>query len=375
MNSKRSFFFRILCLIFIPLLFFVSLELICRVWYKPGRAESKNIYEYDPQKVYRLKPSFNGATSGVPVRTNSFGYRSKEISVKKPSHTIRVLIIGDSISFGHGIPYEATYAEKLEQLLKQKHPELRFEVMNSAVPGNSAFQEYFDLERGIRLNPDIIFYQFVMNDVVEPYWVYRKFGGSGIDYHHIPDTAYYDYFLRQHSALYLLLRDAAARLKFKDPKGKNIEERAKRQEAYACENLVFKPQTHEILAAWNEYFVWANRIADLAKEKNIPLVLMATPFEFQFGLEEKMAIPQEKLKHFARIKKLPFIDLLKELQIEFKRKTGKNPWEASQQERVDFWRTYFLDGDHLNPQGHEITARMIFAIIDRAIDRALVVPF
>src|SRR5207244_4088085 len=41
---------------------------------------------------------------GVPVAINSLGLRGDEISVPKPPRTVRIVAVGDSITFGYGIP-------------------------------------------------------------------------------------------------------------------------------------------------------------------------------------------------------------------------------------------------------------------------------
>ena len=52
--------------------------------------------------------------------------------------------------------------------------------------------------------------------VVEPYLVYRRYGGTGKDYHEVEDIPYYDYLLSQSSALYLFLKDAITRRRSPD---------------------------------------------------------------------------------------------------------------------------------------------------------------
>ena len=102
----------------------------------------------DRDKVYALKRHLaDGTFMGAPVRTNSFGHRDREIPLRKPENGVRVVAVGDSVTFGHGVRAEQAWPERLEQRLAARYPSLAVEVVNTAVPGNSPFQEYYDLER------------------------------------------------------------------------------------------------------------------------------------------------------------------------------------------------------------------------------------
>ncbi len=59
---------------------------------------------------------------GVPVTINSYGLRGGEISTPKPPNTVRIVVVGDSITFGYGIPVESTYAKVLEKRLNNNAP-------------------------------------------------------------------------------------------------------------------------------------------------------------------------------------------------------------------------------------------------------------
>src|SRR5260370_1025014 len=75
---------------------------------------------------------------GVPVAINSLGLRGDEVSVPKPPRTIRIVAVGDSITFGYGIPVEDTYAKILERCLNQGvFGGARYEVLNGGTLGGS----------------------------------------------------------------------------------------------------------------------------------------------------------------------------------------------------------------------------------------------
>jgi len=117
----------------------------------------------------RLAPNYRGWFAGVRVETNSLGLRdSREYRLEKPRGTFRILVLGDSVTFGHGSVYEHTYPYLAEQLLKQWRPDVRWEVWNAAEPGYNTGQELAQLyEVGPAYNPDLVIVGFYGNDVID----------------------------------------------------------------------------------------------------------------------------------------------------------------------------------------------------------------
>ncbi len=54
---------------------------------------------------------------GVEVKVNSKGLREYEYDYEKPPNTYRILVLGDSITFGWGVAFEKTYSKILEKKL------------------------------------------------------------------------------------------------------------------------------------------------------------------------------------------------------------------------------------------------------------------
>ncbi|MBI4974099.1 SGNH/GDSL hydrolase family protein [Candidatus Roizmanbacteria bacterium] len=93
------------------------------------------------------------------VTTNSLGYRDHEFG-KKSTDTYRILTVGDSFTFGHGIENNnETYPKKLEKYLNMKGKKV--EVFNVAVRGYSPDQEYRQIvNKLLFLEPDMIIWNF-----------------------------------------------------------------------------------------------------------------------------------------------------------------------------------------------------------------------
>lgn len=118
------------------------------------------IYEPDPLLYWRLQPNQQCFTkvNHEPVRINSHGTRGPEFAVPKPAGTFRVLMLGDSRTFGWGLPEEATYARLVEQGLREKAPAGRpVEVINAGVNAWSYSQMLVFLrERALAWEPDAV---------------------------------------------------------------------------------------------------------------------------------------------------------------------------------------------------------------------------
>jgi len=96
---------------------------------------------------------------------NADGFRGREYGVGK-SDAIRIIVLGDSVTFGRGVPLESTYARLLEDRLNaEERGGLRYEVLNLAVGGyNSRQQLEFYKTKGRQYEPDLLVIGFVLND-------------------------------------------------------------------------------------------------------------------------------------------------------------------------------------------------------------------
>ena len=364
------------------LLFFACAELLAGLAYEPEAIRYEGIFEYDADRVYRLKPSFRGEMKEQAIATNSFGHRDTEIPIAKAPDTLRVVLIGDSVTFGPRVNPEHTFGEVLEDQLNSARAPQRVDVINAGVPGYSAFQEYYQLEAALELEPDLIVLQAIPNDVTEPYRIARRFGGSGKDYHDVEDMPYYHFVLSQRSAFYLFLRDMWARVLFADASGEHIQEKAIRREKYWVADLVHKSQHPEIRERWKAYLHWLENTVTLARDNGVPLILMVTPYRLQFPLPPRLAHPQKILRDFAAERGLVFVDLLAELHAEFARSRGEGQDGAAlgrfivgERERdragmARFWNDYFLDHAHLNAAGHRYVSALLYPLVADSLDGA-----
>ena len=101
----------------------------------------------------------------LEMRTGAHGFRFPEGPWKKPAGALRILVIGDSVSFGVGVPPDSIFSAVLERRLRDIEPTV--EVINMGVAGYLASEEMIILRRlGLDREPDILIWQLHLNDLI-----------------------------------------------------------------------------------------------------------------------------------------------------------------------------------------------------------------
>jgi lysophospholipase L1-like esterase len=101
----------------------------------------------------------------ILYQMNSYGLRDNEFSLDK-KNTYRIIILGDSYTFGWGVPIENTYPKVLESLLKEKiYP---IQVINAGIFGYNTQQEVLFFKKELlKLKPDLVIIGFfILNDTL-----------------------------------------------------------------------------------------------------------------------------------------------------------------------------------------------------------------
>jgi len=99
------------------------------------------------------------------VSSNSKGFRGPEILDPLPEGTVRVVCLGDSITFGHCVEDEETYPAVLQELLSRQG---RFEVVNGGVPALASELTLRKLlNDALPLSPHIVVVCVGPNDLVD----------------------------------------------------------------------------------------------------------------------------------------------------------------------------------------------------------------
>jgi hypothetical protein len=158
------------------LLSMVLLAVAIEIWTRATWNEHKGtpgFFLSDPARIQRLSPGYRGWFGGVPVTINRLGFRDdREYALEKSPRTFRILVLGDSVTFGDGSVNEHTYPFLLELKLKAWRPDIDWQVWNAGVPGYNTSQELAHLlEEGPRFRPDLVVVGFFENDFVGNYKV------------------------------------------------------------------------------------------------------------------------------------------------------------------------------------------------------------
>jgi lysophospholipase L1-like esterase len=135
---------------------------------------SGNFFLPDPVLPFTLPNNFTGLMQAYygdysqTVSTNNLGYRGKDFSATKPENTKRILVLGDSMTFGLGVSDSETYPAVLEEIIKKSRPDV--EVINAGFTDGFAPDSYYVFlkDRGLALSPDaVIMGLFVWNDITD----------------------------------------------------------------------------------------------------------------------------------------------------------------------------------------------------------------
>ena len=142
-------------------LLLVGLELALRR-FDPRYLDRQGPTVYSEIYGWRPRPGFAWLLHGVPATVNEKAYRGREHPLAKPPGRTRVVLLGDSITFGVRARDGETFAALLESR------SMRFDVINLAVEGYGTDQELLRLENeGLAYHPDVVVLNFCMtNDML-----------------------------------------------------------------------------------------------------------------------------------------------------------------------------------------------------------------
>ena len=100
--------------------------------------------------------------SGPPLRINHLGFREREIEPKNHAR-YRIVIVGDSLTWGQGLEERERFSNVLERSLGS-----RYEVLNFGIPGNNLPEHLQVLEQALSVSPDFVLLELYINDFEMP---------------------------------------------------------------------------------------------------------------------------------------------------------------------------------------------------------------
>ena len=104
--------------------------------------------------------------TGLPhvVTINTLGYRGADFPLRKPAGEARVVLVGDSFTFGEHVNDDDTLPRRLETELGTLCAGVR--VINAGVGGTTISDHRHVAERSLALDPDLMVLVFYENDVI-----------------------------------------------------------------------------------------------------------------------------------------------------------------------------------------------------------------
>jgi len=273
----------------------------------------------------------------VPMRINAHGFRDRELVVPKPEGEVRILVLGDSITWGDYLPAEEVYVERLEARLRAQGVE-GVEVVNAGV-GDMGLRGEVDLllDRGLVVEPDVVVVAFYLNDSRPPWGFPAERGHRG--------------WLRRHSMLANRIYDWALLRRW-------LQERGEGRLAWvtAASRLDWEHDPEQFLEladlarydwgaawqpeSWGEVGAQLDRLEQVADQHRFRVVLLALPVAFQVRASFVEDTPQRELAGLARSRGFEFVDLLPALR-------------RHADERL------FFDHCHPTPRGNDVIAQAL----------------
>lgn len=273
-----------------------------------------------PTLFWELSPNILTVRMGpAKVLSNSHGFRSPEITMKKPQGQYRVMVLGDSSAFGHFVGNNETFGAVLVKMLRFKYPGKDIRLINAAVLGYTTYQgATFMKERGWKFSPDLIIISF--ND--DPQMEWKQ------DVERVPQGLLLPVFrILYKSNIYLSLKKHL------------LNERMKKDHSFTLQPDRDKEKNR---VSPDQLKTNVSYILDEAKKRNIQAIIISMPLQSApYDIRNYRTIMEES----AKSRGYYFLDLLDE-------------WEKYPPNEV------FLDIMHPTAKGHKIIAEDLYKIIE-----------
>lgn len=268
----------------------------------------------DAGLIYELVPEAETVREGVRIKINAAGFRDDEFPEEIPETSQRIVVLGDSVAWGWGVPMEQAFPQVLERLLSHRVPVDQSPpvVYNLAVDGYSTKQELRLLgTQGLPLQPDLVIISYVLND---------------------PDTM--DGGLARYYAqprLELLHLAGKAFLRVKHLLGGNATTNHRQGNYHQYIHAHYQDQIRK-------HF---RQLGQISKEKKLPIVVALNPvFAFEAGAPYSWQNLHDAIEQLCNENDLEFIDLYRSFQ-------GQNS------------RDFSLDQWHPTAKGHAVIANTL----------------
>ena len=290
-----------------------------------------------------------------------------DTSSERLRSTFNVMVLGDSVAYGVGVPFEAAFPHRLEDLLASQNDGVA--VLNSAVSGYTPYnqlQQYVSRDREIPV--DIVVVAFAMNDIVDPelHWNYTEDAIENIPIEAYPNLRYHE----EHVVPVL-----EARRRDREQGGAELGRLVR--SAINVKNITNQEASYTVIDGrrWPTYvtgedtisiealtdydspeWVWLrgmyDRLADEVASDGARLVVAVLPLAYQMDAGYPF-LPQSLFARYCEERSLMCLDLLPA----FRERGGAALFLGERIGYIDIW--------HLSERGHDVVAGELRAFLEQ----------
>ena len=351
---KKTLIINIAVFIIALILILFLLEISLRLFFP----QDLNYFKLDETLGYKgipnMKTAFRIPEFSTIVKLNEKGLRDYNHEYENNLGKYRILVLGDSMTFGYGVENNEAYPNVLENFLNEK--ESKYEIINAGVTGWNTAQELAFLEtEGLNYNPNMVLLGIMSNDIPTNYLdknIFLLENGKLVK--NYPSYKFsliqrVKNFLSSHSHLYNFIKTKTG-LKTRVTKEKEEEkERVIKTALGIWDNTIDE--------AKEKTFLLLKEMKTVLDERGISLVVVIIPIKehidekklqkmlktYSIGEEINISKYRLSVSDYLKSENIQYIDLFDPMK-----KLNKNN---------DFYYDY--DG-HLNKEGQTIVAKIIF---------------
>ena len=173
-HKSRKFVVDSLIIFGVTIGIILTLEVFLRLFYPQtlmGVPINEKVFSYldetlGMQYVPGAKWHFSHPEYLVEYAINEHGFRdTNDHRSPNPEHKTRILLLGDSFTFGQGVNYDQTWPVLVEELL-QKSGKSQFEFIKAGIQGMDSRSEFIMMQRLLEeCQCDIVVVSFLINDL------------------------------------------------------------------------------------------------------------------------------------------------------------------------------------------------------------------
>lgn len=330
-------------------------EVLLRIFLpQPGYDYPRGLFRADAAAGYRIAENFHGRlrTVGVDIAidTNEAGLRSAPLRQGTP----RILLLGDSFTFGYSVEAADTIEARLTPRLQGAFPDV--EVLTAGAPGYGPHEEAALAESLLpALQPDLLIHFFFCgNDVADALRPPSGPRGRTVFRGRLVAQKVADRYPGLLGALRFECASAWESLHLV-----RLCTARSRGEDWASVIHDFHPDRNPTAqAAWLATTVGLDRLLQCARDAGTNVLLVAIPALIQADPERLARItdrpdaadqvlwPQQYLAVFAGSREVPFLDFTAAVRQNIERMPLYHPWD-----------------EHLNPAGNDLLAAEVARVL------------